>query len=248
MNEPRIAVISQPRYLPACNYIHRMLVADVFICLDTVQFTPRDFENRNRIKTQHGGMFLTVPVKRRFREEPIREIRIDNEQNWRRKHWVALRTNYAKAPYFSHHTDFFTSLYQKTWNYLIDLNEEIIHYVTKLFALPCQFVRASELLSTKEKGQGLLISLCEKVDANIYLSGPLGQNYIDKERFQKADLSLVYHHYQHPEYEQLWGNFLPYMGIVDLLFNCGPKSRQVLAEGNVTKAELKTLRSVELPK
>jgi len=234
-SENKIAVISQPRYLPACNYIHRMTLCDIFIYLDTVQYTPRDFENRNKIKTPHGPIYLTVPVKRDYREQPLKEIKIDNSQNWGKKHWGAIRANYAGAPCFSQFADFFFSSYQKTWHYLIDLNEAIVNHLLQELKIQCQFVRASELTGYKNKGQDLLISLCRNVNATTYLSGPLGRNYIDEEKLKEAGIQLYYHDYQHPNYPQLWGGFIPYMGIVDLLFNCGPKSQGILMSGNVSK-------------
>lgn len=232
-----IAVISQPRYLPACNYLHRMILADVFVYLDTVRYTPRDWENRNRVKTAGGPVWLSVPVIRRKRDQRIFETLIDNEQNWDQKHLRTLRHAYGKAPFYDAHADALEDIYSARWERLIDLNCQIVEYACKVMDIDCTFVRASELGVVGE-GESLLIDICKNIEASVYLSGNLGRKYINKNSWENEGIDVVYHDYVHPEYPQINGEFLPWMCFLDLLFNCGPKSRAVLLRGNLSRCDL----------
>lgn len=238
MSDNKLCVISQPRYLPACNYIRRMHLCDLFIYLDTVQFSPRDYENRNQIKTPSGPIYLTIPVKQASRDQLIKEIKIDNSQSWQKKHLRAFQANYARAPYFKEHRDFLELTYEKQWEFLIDLNEHIIQYLIKALGIQCSFKRASEYPKVQASGQELLIELCKASGSDFYLSGPQGRNYIDNKSFEKNKIGLVYDDYQHPEYSQLWDNFTPYMNAFDLVFNKGPESFSILCGNNLSKEEL----------
>ena len=232
-----ICVISQPRYLPACNYLHRMSLANTFIYLDTVQYSPKFWENRNKIKTKNGPVWLSVPVIRTSREMLIKDTVIDNSQPWQRKHWESIRQTYRHAPYFKLHADFFGDLYSRRFEYLSELNHQIICYLIKQLDLRCEFRWAHEF-NLDSRGPRLLIELCERVGGTVYLSGPAGREYIDAREFDGAGIAPLFHDYQHPEYPQLDGDFLPFMGGIDLLFNCGEESAKVLRSGNVSRDDV----------
>ena len=171
--EPRL--IGQPRYLPACNYLQRMALCDVFVWLDTVQYTKNDWENRNKIKTVDGPLWLTVPVQSAPREEKIHAIRIDNTQHWAKKHLESVRRAYAKAPFFKTHFPFLEAVYSKTWDRLMDLNLAMNDYFAAQLAIPCKFVRASDY-RTQGAGQDLLVELCRATGGPVYIYGPLGRD------------------------------------------------------------------------
>lgn len=233
----KTVVINQPRYFPACNYFHRMAVADIFIYLDIVQYTSSDWENRNNIKTANGPILLTVPVIKEKHEKLIKDTKIANSRNWATKHLKAIQLNYNKAKYFDQYIKYFETVYSTEWNYLCDLNMFIIDFIAKDLGIKSQIIRASEL-EPKSKGQELLIELCNKVDGNIYISGPMGRNYINGESFSKANIKLYYHDYVYPVYPQLYCTFEPYMSVIDLLLNCGPESYEIIKKGNVSKMEI----------
>jgi hypothetical protein len=233
-----IVTISQPRYLPACNYIHRMVLSDIFVYLDNVKYSPRDWENRNKIKLNNGkASWLSVPVFHEHSNQLIKDTKINNETNWAHKHLNTLLYNYAKAKYFDRYIDFFKDIYSRTWEYLTDLNICIIDYIIKQLGLSCRFIRASEM-DVNGKGQNLLIDICSKVGGDIYLSGPMGSNYIDNKTFETNEIKLVFHDYVHPVYPQIYGEFLPWMTFADLLFNCGDESIYYLNKENITKSQI----------
>lgn len=233
--------ISQPRYLPACNYIQRMELSDIFVYLDNVKYSPRDWENRNKIKLTTGKTnWMSVPIIHRNKDQLIKDTMINNQQRWWEEHLNMLICNYGRAKYFKRYIDFFRDTYSKKWYYLIDLNIYIIDFIIKELGISCNFVKASDL-NVKGTGQDLLINICKKLKGDIYISGPLGRNYIEKKNFEKNRINLYYHDYKHPVYPQMHGEFLEYMSVIDLLFNCGEESREYLSDKNDTKENIKMI-------
>jgi hypothetical protein len=224
----RTAVVSQPRFLPAPNYFHRMMLADVFVILDTVQYTPRDWENRNRILGAQGPQWLTVPVVHVSRSQLIRETRIDNAQDWRSKHLRTLEAAYGKAPHYASTMRLLESLYGASWDRLLDLDRHFIDAAVRELGIRCEFVLASDLVA-EGKGQALLMSLCRAAGADTYLSGALGRAYLRPEDWAAAGIRLRYHDYESAAYPQLAPGFTPWMSVIDMMMSCGPETRDVLA-------------------
>ena len=225
----KVAVISQPRYMPSLNYFHRMVLADQFIYLDNVQYTPRDWENRNKLKGPEGFSWLSIPVVRESRDQKIIDTKIDKEQNWPERHIKTIRHFYSRAPYYHEFFYLFEQVYNKNWVYLYDINEEIINIFCDIWDINCSFRRASEA-GVGGTGEELLINLCKESGADVYLSGEMGGNYINRENWDKAELDLYFHDYIFPIYPQLFGDFIPWLSALDLLMNCGKAGRQIFSE------------------
>src|SRR5471030_2969399 len=138
-------VISQPRLFPGLHYLHRMMVADVFVIFDTVQFNPRHEENRAKLKTPKGGEWVTVPMRQTSRDQLIRDTMIDNTQPWRRKAWGTIQNHYGKAPLFDTHAPAIQSILEAPHETLLDLDRASWEPALRLLGITCQFVRASEL-------------------------------------------------------------------------------------------------------
>ena len=227
-----IVSINQPAYLPWLGYFQRIAVSDLHIVLDHVQFEKNSFTNRNKIKTANGSCWLTVPVKTkdRFGDLAIKSLEIDNSTNWKAKHWQTIRQNYGKAPYFSEHSSFFESIYECEWIYLSELCREITNYLLHALNLNTTLLFSSEMQIAGVKDD-LVINLCKKSGASTYLSGNLGQKYIREELFNIEGIKVEYQNYNHPKYWQCQGkDFEPYMSVIDLLFNCGSDSLDILIE------------------
>jgi len=224
-----IAAIHQPNYLPWLGYFYKIYRSDVFVFLDNVQLPQgRSFANRNKIKTAQNTMWLTVPCKKRNRAgQLISEVEIDNDINWRGKHWKTMEHNYGKASYFGKCCGFFQDLYRREWTKIAELNEYAIETIARMFGLNGQFTRASAL-KVSGAGTELLINICKVVGADTYLSGSGGKNYMDEGAFEKESINLVYYDFKHPTYRQLWGDFVPNLSIIDLLFNEGENSLEIL--------------------
>lgn len=221
--------IHQPGYLPWLGFFDKMAKSDVFVFLDDVQYEKNYFDNRNKIKTADGWMWLTVPVKVTFGQK-LNEVVIENNLSWREKHWKALQTNYNKAPYFAEHAAFLEKVYQQDWERLIDLNITLITYLAEQLGLKKKIVKSSELHAIGAKSERLL-DICLKLGATTYLSGQFGRNYLDEQKFTEKGVKVIYQDFKHPVYPQLYGGFFSALAIIDLLCNCGPKSLRVLLGG-----------------
>lgn len=234
-----ILTAHQPTYLPWLGLFHKIALSDIFIYLDNVQFEKNSFTNRNKIKTANGPLWLTVPVlaKGHF-NKTIKDLEIDNSKDWRVSHWKSIYLNYKKAPYFNKYAAFFEDVYKKEWRRLTDLNEYMLKWFLKELRIKTEYCKASESNFQGHKSD-LVLNMCEKLGANLYIFGALGKDYAREEDFVKEGVKIYFQDYNHPRYPQLWGNdFSPFMSIIDLFFNCGSKSLEVLMEGNINKEEL----------
>ncbi|TBR16883.1 hypothetical protein EPO66_03795 [bacterium] len=230
-----ILSVHQPQYIPWLGYFHKIAKSDLFVFLDNVQYKEREFQNRNKIRTPRGWMWLTVPViSKGLGRQNIREVAIDNEIDWQEKHLKSLKTCYAHAEFFKEHSIFFQGLYNRKWDKLIDLNIAIIEYILKYLQIdtPVYFETKLNIASIHTER---IIDICKTLNAGTYLSGIGGKDYLEEGKFSEARLKLAYQDFKHPEYRQQFikgkGDFIPYMSILDLIFNEGPGSREILVGG-----------------
>ncbi|MCP4253200.1 MAG: WbqC family protein [Candidatus Scalindua sp.] len=221
-----LITIHQPQYLPWLGYIDKIDKADVFVILDNVQYKKNEWQNRNRIKTAQGCQWITVPVLFRFPEK-INEVRINNKANWGRKHLQALITNYSNSTYFDNYKSFFEDIFSHSWECLVDINIEIIKFLITTLKLKTKLVIASDL-ELREEPTERLIDICKTLNGDKYLAGKDGNKYMNLELFDKESIEIIFQDFKHPVYNQLFGDFEPYMSAIDLLFNCGDDSLEIL--------------------
>lgn len=232
-----ILTIMQPAYLPWLGFFERIILSDVFVVLDNVQLdtsSKTNFTNRNTIRTPQGSTLLTVPLKKKgnFGNLFIDRLEINNESNWKRKHWDSIKQFYAKAPFFQDHQLFFESLYKKEYLLLIHLVNDLNKYLLDALKINTQIIYSSSLKNIHSSKENLIVDICSELKASTYISGPFGRDYLNKAAFSKKNIDLVFHDYNHPEYKQIFPGFLSYMSVIDLLFNHGPNSLDIL---NTTK-------------
>jgi hypothetical protein len=224
-----IVAIHQPNFLPWLGYFYKIVRSDVFVILDNVQYTKNSYINRNKIKTPNGEAWLTVPVitEGRF-GQLIKDTKINNAVDWRKKHMGSLRVNYGRAPSFDFlFKDLESIYYEKEWQSLCGFNIRLIRWAAAQLGSKTHLVLASEL-GVEGKGTELLINILKKVGGSAYLSGFGGSKYQDETAFEQHGIKLMYSDFRHPIYPQLWGDFVPNLSIVDLMFNCGPESLGVI--------------------
>ncbi len=233
----RTAVIMQPTYLPWAGYLDLMDQSDVFVFLDSVQFDKRSWQQRNRIKCPKGEQMLTVPVlsKGQFYQK-INEVRVDPSSDFIEGHIKAVQLNYAKAKYFPKYFDGFARVLRKKHTLLADLNVDLITWFKDILGIQAQLSRSSGLKVEGKKTE-LLVDICKSVKADHYLS-PLGSKvYISENNlFEKHGIELSYQNYQPMIYRQLHGEFIPYLSVLDLLFNEGEQSLAVIRSGRQSNA------------
>lgn len=216
-----IVSIHQPAYLPWLGYFDKIRRADTFVFLDNVQFQKSSFQNRNRIRTKDGWIWLTVPVetKGRLYETPLRDIPINNRIGWRKKHVAALRTNYAKAPYGDRMLERTAPFLARDWNFLADLCFEMLIDHLDALKISTKVAKASDMGDFSQSKSELILEICRRLGATRYLSGLLGRDYLDEASFAAAGIEVIYQDYAHPTYRQAYPGFEPAMGIVDALAN-----------------------------
>jgi hypothetical protein len=233
-----ILTAHQPVYLPWLGLFHKIALADAFVSFDTVQYLPKDWNNRNRIKSASGPIWLSVPVLRKgYMEKPISGIEINNAVPWGRKHWQSLYLNYKKAPHFDRYASFFEELYAREWRFLVDLNDHMLRWFLETLGITVAFSSASDHRFEGHKSD-LVLDMCRKMGADLYIFGALGKDYAHKEAFDEAHVQLLFQDYAHPLYPQLHGDFVSHLSIVDLLFNCGDRSLEVLMSGNLSRKDV----------
>lgn len=210
----------QPAYLPWLGYLDKIIGSDLFVYLDSVQFEKNSFTNRNRIKSPQGPIWLTVPVKMKGHlGRTLREIEIDNSQNWQKKHLNSIYLNYKKAPRFESIYPLIEPFFAKEYRSLSELCWEQLQFWCREFRIDTRIVRSSELELASRKSD-LVLDLCRRFGADQYISGILGRDYLDEAEFRLQGIEVNYQDYQHPGYRQLWGGFEPCLSVLDFCMNC----------------------------
>ncbi len=222
----RVAV-HQPDFLPYPGFFRKMVLSDVFVLYDTAQYSRRGYHNRNRIKTSRGVSWITVPV-RVSGFPPIRDVLVDNAQDWPRRLWKRIEVNYGRAPHFDDYAaDLERILRGRRWERLADLNVALLEFARGALSIETTLLLASELPHLEsDNPTAKILELTRSAGGNIYLSGPGGVHYLD--RSQVRDVGLEFSSIEAVPYPQLWGRFAPNMSILDPLFNCGPGARSLL--------------------
>ncbi len=205
-----------------------MAHCDVYVLLDSVQFTKNNYQNRNRLIDPNGMVFWsTVPVRiAGHTSKRITDMELDNTQPWSRKTWARIAGAYRRHPYFSALAPELESIFMGGHAYLVDLNIDLIGFFRRQLGINVPMVRSSTMNVGGSRSE-LLLSICKNLGADTYISGPSGHDYLDSALFSAASVSLDYHSFDHPTYSA--PIFQPCLSTLDLLFNHGPESRNLLS-------------------
>ena len=222
-----IVAVHQPQYLPWLGYFDKINRADIFVLLDNVQFKKNEWQNRNRIKTANGRQWLTVPVMYKY-PQLINEVEINNKDKWRHRQRQAIISNYKKAPCWSLLEEFFEEIFSSKWQYISQLNIHVVKRLAGLLGITTPIHVASELGEFPEDPDERLIALTRHFNADTYLAGGGGKDYMDMEKYSQNGIKVIFQEYEHPVYDQLFGAFEPFMSVVDLIYNHGEKSLEIL--------------------
>ena len=219
--------IMQPVFLPWLGYFEQIGVTDSFMFLDDVQYTKQDWRNRNRIRTNTGWMWLTVPVRKAGHDQRISETQIDGEY-WKRKHLKSLQQNYASAPHYADIMAIIEPHIRARQSTLTDLTEGLIESIASYLSIGSGFLRASEVPTKTQDRNERLVELCQHAGADCFLTGPAADDYLDHDLFSRHGISVVFQDYKHPIYPQAFDGFESHMSVLDLLMNHGPASAEIL--------------------
>lgn len=233
----------QPSYIPYLGYVHKLIISDLFIIMDNVQYEKNGYTNRNMIKTSNGPIWLTVPIiLKNHTNKIIKDMEINNSSDWKLSHWKSIYYNYKKANFFNHYSDFLENLYKQKWEKLTDITNYILRFIIKDLEISTKIEFLSDT-NIKGKKDELILNMCKKYNANIFIFGSSGKTYADQEKFSKEKINLYFQEYKHPTYNQLWGDFISNMSIIDLLLNEGPKkSKNIILRNNINKEDFKNVK------
>jgi hypothetical protein len=233
-----IVAIHQPHFLPWLGYLHRMARVDTFVLLDHVQFERRNYQNRTMIRMANEARWLTVPVIQNSQKERIVDKQVDNRLEsagkfWSHAHFATLRHAYREAPFFAGYAEKFKQLFETRFERLVDLNQAGLDILRDAFGIRTPLVNSSALGVEGARGD-LILNICRAVGADTLLVGLGGsRGYLDGAAFERAGVRLAYHEFTHPEHRQCGTKegeapFLRGLSSIDLLFNCGPQSAELL--------------------
>ena len=220
----KVAIL-QSNYIPWKGYFDMIAAVDEFILYDDMQYTRRDWRNRNKIKTPQGSVWLTVPVKVKGQYfQKIRDTEIDGAA-WAATHWKSLAQHYARAPHFKEIREWLEPLYmERTYSHLSVLNRTLLEAVCRYLGIGTRISNSWDYTLVDGKTERLA-DLCRQAGGTEYISGPAAKDYIDEQIFTDSGIKLTWFDYEgYPEYPQLWGEFTHFVSILDLLFNCGKDS------------------------
>jgi hypothetical protein len=231
----KIVTMHQPNYLPWIGLFSKIKQADCFVVMDTFQYTKDGVINRNKIRTNTGSGYLTIPISKEFARAKINEVTLPSDRKWQEIHWQSIYRNYVKTEYFKYYADYFEGLYHTDFQYLWQINIEVIRYLLKYFGIEVEIIMASQLNQYPDlKHTDMIIAVLKNIGENIYLSGPSGKDYIEFEKFRQNNVELKFTKFKHPIYKQRYPGFEPGMSAIDLLFNMGPESARIIKDsGNI---------------
>lgn len=214
--------IHQPELLPWYGYIHKLYYSDIFVLLDDVQFKKNNFQNRNKVLTKHGEIWLSVPVDSKERlENTIRQTSIIWHKDWRKKFIATITQNYSKHAYY-HELEDFLKIFDKRHDTIFEISYDILNFIVELLKIDTTIILQSELNPSGQK-TSLLLDICKKINGKKYLMGRGGSDYFDYDLFKMNDIEVLHHDFIQPQYFQLNSpdEFIPYMSFIDIIANIG---------------------------
>lgn len=213
--------IHQPAFNPWLGYFDKLRNVDLFIYLDTVQYQRGGYQNRNKVQFEGQVKWLTVPVNSSgliSNSIKIKDIVIDNSNNWRKKHLDLIKRCYIKSPQYNNYIKIYEEIYSKEWNYLTDICWEFLNVYMNILKINTKIIKASELPELDHKKSDLILEICKCVGATNYYSGIKGLDYLDQDKFNGYGIAIEFQEYIPVEYYQNSQKFIPSLGVIDYLF------------------------------
>lgn len=219
----------QPNLYPYGGFFAKVASVDNFVIVDNTQYVKKQYHNRNRILLKNGqAKWLTIPVRTagNFKQK-INEVVIDNSTGWAKKHLKTLVANYKTSPFFDQYYSELEALLNKNWLKLFDFNMAFINFCLEVLEIKTPVIIASES-NISGKASELILDICRKTDSNTYLHGKHARDYVDFDFLNEAGIQNLIQDFNPQPYSQQYQTFVPNLSIIDILFNCGNKSRELL--------------------
>ena len=223
----KVAIL-QSNYIPWKGYFDMIAAVDEFVLYDDMQYTRRDWRNRNQIKTPQGVQWLTVPVQVKGKYDQKIKATVIDGSDWAVAHWKALAQNYRRAPYFDEVVAWLEPLYIESYTHISQLNRRFIEAICHFLGIKTVISNSWDYTLLDGKTERLA-DLCKQAGGTEYISGPSAKDYLEERIFADMGITLTWFDYTgYPEYTQLWGEFTHGVTILDLLFNCGKDTHRYM--------------------
>ncbi|MEQ8857306.1 MAG: WbqC family protein [Pseudomonadales bacterium] len=231
-------------YLPWVGYFEQVAAVDHFVLMDDVQYTKRDWRNRNRIKTANGALWLTVPVRHPDLDSLIKEVDIDYRRDWVRKHLRSIEVNYHRRPHFRPLFDEIAETLDQRPQRLVDLNVSLIRLFMKHLGIQTPLSLSSAIPRDQRRyGDAVdarnerIIEICQHHRADVLYDGKSAADFIDRARFAAAGIRVVFQDYRPVPYPQAFGEFMPSLSTLDLVMNVGPAAGEIMRQGSSARLQ-----------
>ena len=221
--------IHQPQFIPWLPYFNKIERCDLFVFLDDVDFQKNGLHNRNQIKSSQGKLWLTVPVRQGLNQK-IKNIKINDQNKWRTKHFLSIENSYRKSPFYSDYRLEIKDFYEKEWSSLCEINLSITKLMMKWLDIKTKTIRSSDL-DVEGKSSDLIFNICKSLDCSSYISGIGGKNYLEVEKFESNGINIKFLEPNLPNsYKQLYPSlgFMNDLSALDIIFNCGIKWKEYM--------------------
>jgi len=226
--------IMQPTYLPWPGYFELISAVDIFVIYDHVQFVRKSWHQRNRIRGSNGEIMLSVPVKKAPQETSISKIEISYDgKDPLQEHWKTISMAYQKARYFKNYAFLLEKVFSRKHILLCDLNTELIKVICAILPLSPRFV-SSQMLDLDDSALGKterVANICRKTGIDFLYDANGAQTFLDSDALREDGIRIEYQNYVFPEYRQVFQPFIPYLSVIDMIFNEGPSALEILKSG-----------------
>ena len=218
--------IHQPQYFPWPPYVHKVLSADIFVYLDSVQFSKNGVQNRNQIKTAQGPLWLTIPVRNHL-GQLLKDTRVA-EPGATRKHWKTIRTSYARTPGFARWQTELESLLDRDSEFLLTPATDSTEWMLSKLDVRTERIKASEIDGASGEASKLVASICSALRATSYLTGTGALAYLNQRDFAEIGCEVMVQQWKPFTYDQTGTEFVPDLSTLDLLLNCPDQAADMI--------------------
>ena len=233
----------QPNLYPYGGFFAKAMCVDEFVIVDNVQYVKKEYNNRNKIKFSDGSAkWICIPVKNSGRyRQLIKDAEIDNSRDWRSSHIRTFELNYRKAPFYNEFFPIMESLLMKERTMLSEYNTAFIRAVFNYLNIRAALVSAPEK-NISGSASELILELCRAAGAQKYLHGIHSLDYVDFSLLEKNGVESLIQYFQPPIYPQINGNFIENLSVIDIIFNCGKESAEILRRANTIKVCISSVK------
>ena len=226
--------IVQPCFVPWLGYFEQIAVADIFVYMDDVQYTKKDWRNNNQLKTSNGIKGISFPVKKAPRDTLIKNIEISYNSDWEAKFMNQLFDWYKRAEYYNEIVELIRDPIHAKYNRLCDLNLNLNNAILGYLGIDTKVFFSSDIKRASGDKIDRIAEICTNFEGvNTLFDGKKARNFLDQDSLQIHGISVKFQDYQHKSYQQLYGKFVPYMSIIDLIMNCGKDSMKFILTSKV---------------